>query len=62
MAQVKDPVCGMMIDEKDAVSSSVYNGMHFYFCSDGCKTKFDQTPARYAGTSSGEPGGSATRT
>jgi YHS domain-containing protein len=49
MAQVKDPVCGMMIDENRAVGTSEYNGKHYSFCSQDCKTTFDQNPEKYAG-------------
>jgi YHS domain-containing protein len=43
----KDPVCGMMVDEKTAAGTSEYNGQTYYFCAPGCKTKFDQNPQRY---------------
>ena len=43
----KDVVCGMQVDPAKAASSSQYNGKTFYFCSKGCKTKFDADPARY---------------
>jgi YHS domain-containing protein len=36
---VKDPVCGMYMDSRLAVSLENRNGI-FYFCSEGCKTKF----------------------
>ena len=45
---VKDPVCGMTIDEKDAAGTSVYEGKTYYFCSPNCKEKFDKDPAAYA--------------
>jgi YHS domain-containing protein len=44
---VKDPVCGMMIDEKTAKGQSEYQGQTYYFCAVICKTKFDQDPAKY---------------
>jgi YHS domain-containing protein len=44
---VKDPVCGMMIDEKTAAATSEYQGRTIYFCAAICKTKFDQDPGRY---------------
>lgn len=43
-----DPVCGMQIDEKKAAATSEHQGRKVYFCSPGCKTKFDQSPAQYA--------------
>ena len=47
---VKDPVCGMTIDEKTAAGKSEYKGQTYYFCAPGCKKKFDADPARYAGS------------
>jgi Cu+-exporting ATPase len=44
----KDPVCGMMIDEKTAAGKSEYQGQTYYFCAPVCKTRFDQNPAKYA--------------
>ncbi len=43
----KDPVCGMQIDEKQAAGKSEHQGQTFYFCSPGCKQKFDETPEQY---------------
>jgi YHS domain-containing protein len=45
---VKDPICNMTIDENSAAGKSEYNGKTYYFCSPGCKTKFDQNPQQYA--------------
>ncbi len=47
---VKDPICGMMIDEKKAKFKSDYNGKTFYFCASSCKVTFDKSPAKYAGS------------
>lgn len=44
---VKDPVCGMMIDEKTAAGKSDYQGQTYYFCAPGCKTRFDENPKKY---------------
>jgi Cu+-exporting ATPase len=43
----RDPVCGMMVDPKSAAGTSNYLGQTIYFCSTGCKVKFDQDPERY---------------
>ncbi len=51
MIMAKDPVCGMMVDEKKAKFKSDYNGKTFYFCAPSCKTTFDKDPAKYAGIS-----------
>jgi YHS domain-containing protein len=45
---VKDPVCGMSVKPADARFKSEYQGKTYYFCSEGCKQKFDKEPARYA--------------
>ena len=44
---VKDPVCGMQIDEKTAAGSSQYRGETYYFCAPVCKARFDASPASY---------------
>ncbi len=44
-----DPVCGMTVDPALAAGSSTANGHTYYFCSPGCKAKFDADPSRYSG-------------
>src|SRR5688572_13295336 len=44
-----DPVCGMQVDEQTAAGSSVFESRTHYFCSTGCKKKFDSNPSAYAG-------------
>ena len=46
-----DPVCRMQVDDKAAAGSSVFEGGIYYFCSAGCKKKFDANPSAYGGTS-----------
>ena len=43
----KDPVCNMEVDEQNAKARSQYQGQTYYFCSEGCKQKFDQRPDQY---------------
>ncbi|MGD0495305.1 MAG: YHS domain-containing protein [Candidatus Bathyarchaeia archaeon] len=43
----KDPVCGMMVDEKTAKFKSQQRGKTYYFCAQACKTAFDKDPSRY---------------
>ncbi len=44
----KDPVCGMMVDEKkDTENISEINGQKIYLCSASCKSQFDQNPGKY---------------
>ena len=50
MAQVKDPMGGMIIEEGDAVTTSDYQGKRYYFCSEDCKGAFDQSPEGYVDT------------
>jgi heavy metal translocating P-type ATPase len=44
--QVTDPVCGMTVDPTTKHTSD-HGGEEFYFCSAGCKAKFDAEPDRY---------------
>jgi YHS domain-containing protein len=44
----RDVVCGMQVDSAKAAGSSEYNGKTYYFCSNGCKTKFDANPSQFA--------------
>jgi len=45
---VKDPVCGMDIDEKKSTQKTFYRGKLYYFCSATCKKEFDKDPSKYA--------------
>lgn len=42
----KDPVCGMKVDEKKAITV-VHEGRTYYFSSAGCKATFEKTPSKY---------------
>ncbi|MGB3525106.1 MAG: heavy metal translocating P-type ATPase [Flavobacteriales bacterium] len=42
-----DPVCGMNVDPATAKHSSEHAGQTYYFCSAGCKTKFEADPEHY---------------
>ena len=42
-----DPVCGMTVAPAGAAGTSSHNDQTYYFCSRGCKTKFDVEPERY---------------
>lgn len=48
MATHKDPICGMQVEESAAAGQSEYEGKTYYFCSTGCKAKFEADPAEYA--------------
>jgi YHS domain-containing protein len=48
----KDPICGMIVDEKKTKFKSDYSGKTYYFCAASCKTTFDKAPAKYTGNTS----------
>ncbi len=56
--KVKDPVCGMEVDKKAAVTAD-YNGQAYYFCAPSCREMFQKEPAKYGAASAahGEHGG-----
>ena len=41
--QVKDPVCGMMIEESAAAAHGTYDGRLVYFCCEGCRRTYERT-------------------
>lgn len=43
----RDPVCGMMVDEKEAAVTYEYKGTTYYFCAPGCKAAFEKDPEKY---------------
>ena len=43
----RDVVCGMQVDPAKAAGTSEYKGTTYFFCSKGCKTKFDANPKQY---------------
>jgi Cu+-exporting ATPase len=47
MSQVKDPVCGMLIDRETAAGSTTFESQEVYFCSDQCRRDFEADPGRY---------------
>ena len=47
MAQVKDVVCGMMVDPETAPAKAEYKGQTYYFCAPGCKAAFEKDPEKY---------------
>ncbi|NOY66017.1 MAG: ATP-binding cassette domain-containing protein [Gammaproteobacteria bacterium] len=52
---VKDPVCGMHIDEWTAKIKIDYNNTTFSFCSNTCLKRFDDNPAKYTKAMSTNP-------
>ena len=46
-----DPVCGMVVDVAAARHRSTHDGRTYYFCSAGCRERFEADPARFAAVS-----------
>ncbi len=44
--QVKDPVCGMMVDRTTPRKRTLH-GREYHFCSDACMTRFQENPAAF---------------
>jgi Cu+-exporting ATPase len=53
--QAVDPVCGMTVDPETAVHRAEHGGQPFFFCSAGCKAKFEAQPEHYLGDKSAAP-------
>ena len=47
MTSFTDPICGMTVIPEHAAGSSSVDGTVYYFCSAGCKAKFDSDPSKY---------------
>jgi putative ABC transport system ATP-binding protein len=47
---VRDPVCGMRVDEWTALLTVEYSGRRYVFCSRRCHERFEADPQRYAET------------
>jgi xanthine dehydrogenase accessory factor len=45
--QAVDPVCGMSVDIATAEFVAEHQGTRYYFCCDGCRHMFEQTPQQY---------------
>ena len=49
MSQVRDPVCGMMVETATAAGGrTVHESEEVYFCSDACRRAFEAEPERFA--------------
>ncbi|HET7086880.1 MAG TPA: heavy metal translocating P-type ATPase [Rhizomicrobium sp.] len=52
-SQVRDPVCGMMVDPATARFRTTQDGEPYYFCSEGCQAKFLADPSAYTSPAPG---------
>jgi Cu+-exporting ATPase len=44
---VRDPVCGMTVDPHTTPHRTEHGGRALYFCSAGCRQRFETDPSRY---------------
>ena len=44
---LRDPVCGMILNEKTSKFKRSYDGETYYFCSVKCKQKFKRNPHKF---------------
>ena len=44
---IQDPVCGMEIKDIFKAEKTDYKGKIYYFCSNDCKNKFQQSSEKY---------------
>lgn len=44
---MKDPICGMDVDQSNPKFQSEYKNKTYIFCSNYCKKKFDENPSQY---------------
>jgi len=47
---MKDPVCLMSVDLREARAMTIYKGRGYYFCSSECKKYFINEPEKYRGS------------
>src|SRR5688500_9083371 len=48
----KDPVCGMTVDPQKTAHRAAFEGHSYFFCSAGCRGKFEAEPLKYVRTAS----------
>lgn len=48
---MKDPVCGMQLDETQAAVKTDYEGKTYFFCCAHCRRTFEADPQKYAALS-----------
>ena len=61
MARHEDPICGMPVEEEGAAGRTEYKGRDYYFCSAGCRERFNEDPGRYAADQGREVAGQGAR-
>lgn len=51
LLEAVDPVCGMTVAVEAAGDAFVLDGVSYYFCCPGCRSRFEADPARYLSAS-----------
>jgi len=46
-AWVRDPVCGMRVDDWNAIFTTTYQDNRYVFCSSRCRERFETAPEKY---------------
>lgn len=54
---IKDPVCGMTLEQTKAAGYLDHAGTIYYFCSAQCQRTFQESPQKYATPPSPPPAG-----
>jgi xanthine dehydrogenase accessory factor len=47
LLEAVDPICGMTVSVEAAGDAVQFDGVSYYFCSSGCRSRFEADPARY---------------
>ena len=47
LLEAVDPICGMTVVVEAAGDAVIFDGVSYYFCSSGCRSRFEADPARY---------------
>jgi Cu+-exporting ATPase len=50
---VRDPVCGMDVDETTSTLKVEYGGQTYFFCAESCKESFERSPEDFVGGNAG---------
>lgn len=53
---VRDPVCGMMLEKQGAPAQIQHQGQTYYFCSVQCRDEFVSNPEQYEEAESEQQG------
>ena len=61
MEKVRDPVCGMLINQEAAEARAANGRRELFFCSNECADAFESAPERYIEREQHEPPYTVTR-